>query len=507
MFNIGFYKKRLLPLLALIICMVCPFAVYAAQGTISFSDPSVTVGEEVNVTMKISADEGTALTNANVVITYPSEKLEFVSGTDADGGAGAVRIHGTSNGNGTALLEYNLKFNTISAGTASIGVDSYEVYDSADQPVEMTHVGSSAVTVNAENTASTDCSLGTLDVYPGELSPAFSPDNDTYAVTVGLGVERLTINAIPSDSSASVSISNNESLPEGDSSVTITVNAADGTTSKTYTINVSKVEGGPENVVSGGDQTEVVEGVQLSSKGKTITIMSPGEDVEVPEGLRQGTIKIDDQQVQGWVCAADEDPQYCVVYGMNDRGEINFYRYDMEEKTIQRYFEDPIAAGAVSGAEYQAAIQERDAALSSSNFRFIVICILSAVCFVLIMLIVYLNARLKNASRGRNGVRAAEERAKRRRDLSDGTDDPKPSEEFNDSELLKHDFDGEEHQQEETAVIDETQVIRRPERKRKARRVTVQGNEVKDPKETAEEISSQASDEENNKNDEGIDEI
>ena len=105
--------------------------------------------------------------------------------------------------------------------------------------------------------------------------------------------------------------------------------------------------------------------------------------------------------MEQFACAADEDPQYCVVYGMNDRGEINFYRYDMEEKTIQRYFEDPIAAGAVSGAESQAAIQERDAALSSSNFRFIVICILSAVCFVLIMLIVYLNARLKNASRNR----------------------------------------------------------------------------------------------------------
>ena len=192
---------------------------------------------------------------------------------------------------------------------------------------------------------------------------------------------------------------------------------------------------------------------------------------------------------------------------MNDRGEINFYRYDMEEKTIQRYFEDPIAAGAVSGAEYQAAIQERDAALSSSNFRFIVICILSAVCFVLIMLIVYLNARLKNASRNRSGVRAAEERAKRRRDISDGSDDVKPSEEFNESELLKHDFDGEEHEQEETAVIDETQVIRRPERKRKARRVTAQGIEGQNAKDSAEEMADQIPEEENNKNDEGMDEI
>ena len=267
--------------------------------------------------------------------------------------------------------------------------------------MDITHKGSSSITINAGSDASGNSMLGTLDVYPGELSPAFSADTDTYSVTVGSGVEKLTINAIPSDSSAAVSISNNENLPMGDSAVTITVNAADGSSSKTYTINVSKVEGGPENTIS-ETGAQAVEGVQLSSKGKTITIMTPGEDVQIPEGFRQGTIKIDDQKVQGWVWGADEDPQYCVVYGMNDKGEVNFYRYDMVEKTIQRYFEDPIAAGSVSGAEYNAAVSEKDAAVNSSNFRFIIICVLATISFIFLMGVIYLGTKLNTMGRSRS---------------------------------------------------------------------------------------------------------
>ena len=477
------YRKKFIKTAAatLIMSLMLSFATFAAEGKINFSDPNVTVGDEVNVTMKISADEGTALGNANVVLTYPSEKLEFVSGTDSDGGAGAVRVHGASNGSGTALLEYNLKFKTLSAGTASVGIDSYEVYDTSDKAVDITHKGSSSITINAGSDASGNSMLGTLDVYPGELSPAFSADTDTYSVTVGSGVEKLTINAIPSDSSAAVSISNNENLPMGDSAVTITVNAADGSSSKTYTINVSKVEGGPENTIS-ETGAQAVEGVQLSSKGKTITIMTPGEDVQIPEGFRQGTIKIDDQKVQGWVWGADEDPQYCVVYGMNDKGEVNFYRYDMVEKTIQRYFEDPIAAGSVSGAEYNAAVSEKDAAVNSSNFRFIIICVLATISFILLMGVIYLGTKLKTMGRSRStSLRASQERAKKRRSTIEDAVEKKQTENLeDDKELLKHDFDGESMQDEASEPVDETQVIRRPERKRRARRIPVNEADFKD---------------------------
>ena len=464
---------------AALISMMTAFLSFAASGRINFSDPTVSAGDEVNVSMKISADEGTALSSANVMLKYPADKLEFVSGTDADGGAGSIRVHGTSNGGGTAQLEYNLKFKTAAAGSFNVTIDSYEVYDDGDQPIEFTHLGNSTVTVQAPAEASANCDLNSLEVYPGTLEPAFSADNNAYMVNVGDTVDKLTINAITADNSANVRISNNEGLQLGENTVTVTVVAGDGTTTKDYVITVNKQAGGPEDVLPPSSVPDVVEGVQLSSKGKTITIMNPTADVQIPEGFRQGTIKIDDQKVQGWVWGADEEPQYCVVYGMNDKGELNFYRYDMVEKTIQRYFSDPLAVNSVSNKDYSDLASKLDEAERTAEIRFLLICILGVIAFVLAMLVIYLTSRLKSA------VRSQTQRQLTRRSDSDryakagrGRDDRIQEREEEEpglgyegdgdtKEFLKHDFA--EPEEEETGTVDETQVIRRPERKRRKR--------------------------------------
>ena len=390
---------------ALMLCVWASFSAMAAQGVISFSDPQVTVGDEVNVSMKVTADEGTALESANIVLTYPSG-LEFVSGTDSDGGAGAVRVHGTTNGGGTAELEYNLKFKTSEAGSFAIGIDSYEVYDANDQPIEFTHLGSSTVTVSAAEGASTDATLSSLEAYPGTLEPAFSADVTEYNLTVGLGVSDITVNAIGADPAASVSIqkSYEAELPEGASDVTVTVNAGDGTSSAQYVIHVNKVEGGPEATESAPAN---VEGIKLSSKGKTIIVMNPPADAEVPEGLKEGTITIDGQKVQGWVWGASEEPEYCVVYGMtadssksgdstDSYGNIGFYRYDMTEKTIQRYFVDPLADGMVSSAEYAELQDQLNTAQRKAETRLIVMVALAVIAFAAVMLSVYMSIRYKS---------------------------------------------------------------------------------------------------------------
>ena len=475
-------------------CAAFSFYAWAAQGTISFSDPQVTVGDEVNVSMKITADAGTSLESANVVLTYPSG-LEFVSGTDADGGAGAVRVHGTTNGGGTSSLEYNLKFKTSAAGNFGIGIDSYEVYDADDQPIEFTHLGSSNVTVSAASGTSADTTLTTLEVYPGTLEPAFSADVAEYNLTVGLGVSDITVNAIGADSEAKVSIdkSYEGELPEGSSDIVVKITAADGTTAKQYTIHVEKVEGGAE---TSGETQLNVEGVKLSSKGKTIIVMNPPADATVPEGLKEGTITIDGQKVQGWVWGASEEPEYCVVYGMtadssksgdagNSYGNMGFYRYDMTEKTIQRYFEDPLAAGSVSSAEYAAAQDELAKASRSAETRLIIMVALAVIAFAAVMAAVYMSVKYKANEK----VQRAYRRRSFERFNSKDSDALDKKAEVSDSdksvleaadkaadisdvnELLKHDYDAVQSVETEESAADETQVIRRPERRRRPRRV------------------------------------
>lgn len=450
-----------------------------AAGRINFSDPSVTAGDDVNVTMKISADEGTTLSDATVTLKYPADKLTFVSGTDADGGAGTIRVHGASNGQGTAVLEYNLKFQTAAAGDFTVSVDTYEVYDGAGQAVDLDHVGSSAVKVSAEAAASSNADLKTLEVDPGELSPAFSAGTTSYSLTVGTSVDKLGINALAADTSANVMVTGNDSLAEGQNTVTIRVTAPDGQTVKDYTLQVTKEEGGPEasgTTAAEGDGQATVEGVQLSSKGKTITIMNPSSDVEIPQGLKDGMLSIDGQKVKGWVWGADTgaEPQYCVVYGMNDQGELNFYRYDLTEKTIQRYFEDPLAADAVSNQTYAELQANYERTQHSAELRFLVICVLAVICIVLLAVLIYISSKLRGQTQAakRTGGRRESGRRSRGegsgRSQLEGTAAEEPSEREteapadDDADILRHSFDASDEQAAESDASDETQVIRRP---------------------------------------------
>ena len=116
--------------------------------------------------------------------------------------------------------------------------------------------------------------------------------------------------------------------------------------SKEYVIVVTKAEGG----ASAAD-ADASSQVRMRIAERVITILPPDPEVKVPEGFKgPTTINIDGHKVQGWVWGSEAEHQYCVVYGMNEAGEKGFYRYDMkdDERTIQRYFEDPGQADTVT---------------------------------------------------------------------------------------------------------------------------------------------------------------
>jgi len=395
---------------------------HAATGKITFSDPSVTVGEQVSVKLKIASSDGAALGASDVRLQYDSAALEFVSGTSANGGAGSIRVIGAMESENQTTFTFTLKFKALKAGTTNIKVTSQEVYDANSQVVTIDHVGSSAVKVTAPVTYSKDATLSGLTISPGELTPAFSSDVTEYTAVVGADVEKLTVSAPASHDKASVSVSGNEGLQLGDNTITCKVTAEDGDTTKTYTILVTKTEELPTEsagetsapVTSGGSATNVEDGnwqvapsfdaallpegfsvteftyngqaVQAATdaKGnvllymtnesgegdfflydaassilapyvtvhmaeKQIIVLSPEQipdDVALPEGFAECTIDIGSHTVHGWIwnSRTQEVPEYCVVYGQNEDGERNFYRYDQKEMTMQRYFQDPDAA-------------------------------------------------------------------------------------------------------------------------------------------------------------------
>ena len=78
--------------------------------------------------------------------------------------------------------------------------------------------------------------------------------------------------------------------------------------------------------------------IKLASKGMTITVLEPDEATEFPVDVRPVRVVIDDQPVNGYLQGDSEE--FCLLYGMNENGDKYVYRYDLVEKTLQRYVPD-----------------------------------------------------------------------------------------------------------------------------------------------------------------------
>ena len=293
-------------LICLILGMFFAFSSFAADGQLSFSDPSGNVGDSITLNLKVRSD--TALSRADISLRYDGNALQFVSGTNTDGGAGTLRVHGSGEQGENNTLAFTLQFKILSAGTSTVSVEKQEVYTEDESLLNLTHVGTASVTASARESAS-----------------------------------------------------------------------------ETGTETVSESETAEEK------QETVNEGVKLSAKDKSITIMNPGSDVQIPEGFLESTIDIDGHQVKGWVWKAESEHQYIIVYGMNDAGDLNFYRYDLKEKTIQRYFRDPLEEEQKKNAEtYPELLKKYDALVGKYNLQFILSSVFGFISLLLLVSTVFL---------------------------------------------------------------------------------------------------------------------
>lgn len=419
----------------------------AASVRIAFSDPTVTAGEEVNVTLKISSLDGGALGHSSLMLSYDPNILEFVSGADASGGAGSVSVRQTAEAGSTEMAT-SLTFKALQAGSTQITVSTQEVYDADEEMATVDRLGNSTVTVEAEDGASADAGLKSLKVSPGTLSPEFSSDVTEYSVSVGPDVTKLAVSAEANDESATVTVNGSSDLQMGENTVNCVVTAADGQ-SQTYIIHVTKTEGGAEagGAVAAGDLTVVIDQVQysvaqsfdvstlpegfegftynykgqdimagrgiqkdllllclvngdgeakffiyneasdsfsaymeVSTTPKSVIVLEPDESVTVPAGFTEGIMNLPGGgQVSGWVPAGEENPKYMIFYGMNWNGVKDFYRYDLEENTIQRYFQDIPGVSGISSDQYQDVVGTYTDLLHDYDMRGIVIIFLIAV--------------------------------------------------------------------------------------------------------------------------------
>ncbi len=327
-------KKLAAGLLAFaLMIMLLPTGVmvsFAASGKLSFSDPTASVGEQVSITMKIIADA--ALGSSDVMLQYDADALEFVSGTNSNGGAGSVRVIGSAESADQKTFSFTLKFNALKAGTSSITVKSQEVYDADSKAVTLDHVGSSSVKVNAADTSSKDASLASLTISPGTLKPAFSADVTEYTAAVSSDVSSITVSAPAKDGGAKVAVSGNDDLQDGENTIICTVTAENGETTKTYTIVVTKSDdAAASDGETDADSTETNAGV-VGQDGNW-TVADTFDDSELPSGFTATEIEYEGRTVK----AATDDSGMTLLYMTDDSGNGDFFVYNSETGTLSAY--------------------------------------------------------------------------------------------------------------------------------------------------------------------------
>lgn len=386
---------------ALIIRLLCAvmltaaisFQSFAANAKIAFSDPSGEVGQEISVTMKFTSTSGDVLGNTDVMLSYDPAKLEYINETEnASGGNGAIRVWSAPEGKTEAATV--LRFKALTAGTTTITVTSWEGYDNNGQMLTLDRQGTSTITIKGLATSSADATLQSLQVSPGQLTPAFTPATENYTVTVGLDTDKLTVSANANNDRATVAVEGGSQLVEGENTVLCKVTAEDGTTVKNYTITVNKVEGGETAAEPEGGQENASEAAEpevlaeLEVTAKKIRIIELPENVEVPAGFKDSSIAIGDARVQGWTWAADEDPRYCVFYGMNENGDQDFYRYDLRDKTVQRYFADQNGSAGDGDGEYADVAEKYNQLVDEYEMTRLIMFILAGVSAVLLIVLI-----------------------------------------------------------------------------------------------------------------------
>jgi len=254
--------------LALMATLALAFTASAA-GSVTFrlvpSKSTVRAGDVITVAINVSgakAANGIAAADATLTFnaalfdiqkpgnTYatagskmsPGSLRENLSGssllltyTDADGGAGALMEDTTF-----ATVSFKAKSGIPPDTKASFGLTvSKDSLGDKDNQGGFT-VTTSGTTVTFTAAPSNNANLKTLSASNAKLSPAFSPNTTQYTASVPFSVSKLSLQYAAEDNDATGVITNPTLKAGGKTNVTLKVTAADGKTTKTYTIVVTR---------------------------------------------------------------------------------------------------------------------------------------------------------------------------------------------------------------------------------------------------------------------------
>lgn len=254
-------KTKKIGIVIFIIIITMLSKVYAAGSfSVSASSTSIYVGNTTTLTIKTSDCAGKfTVTSSNSSVATVSSSSVWVDGTTTV--TITAKANGTANivvmtqdvsdidlndvkGSKSVTVTVSTKQTSISNNTSSAKPNT----STSSKPSSSNASTSNKVNNKTNTQTSVQSTLGNnaylrefrVDI-PG-ITPDFNKNTFNYALTVEESVNNLNVTAVPEDSKASVSISGNTNLNLGENTINVKVTAEDKKTTKTYTINVTKVQ-------------------------------------------------------------------------------------------------------------------------------------------------------------------------------------------------------------------------------------------------------------------------
>ena len=313
------FKKIGTAILTLCLTVSCfSFVALAAEGSLQFSDPSAAAGENVTVTAKvISGAEGVAVGDTDITVTYDPSILKFVSGTNATGGDGTVKL--SAKGDGTSMeVSYSMEFTALKEGTATLEVKEYTAYLANDEALNLT-LGTSQVTIQG-GTPVPEEEAGENEGQAGSDGLKVTVDGKAYTVNANFS-EAVIPNGFAAADTELDGKKTKAMLQE---------------TSGQYIFYLQDSDGNSDYFLYSSDdgsfsQTAVVD----VNSSLSIFLMDHKDKEGLPEEYKETTTDIGGKVFTAWQNTSEKE--YYLVYALSSEGTKGYYQYDTTEKTYQRY--------------------------------------------------------------------------------------------------------------------------------------------------------------------------
>ena len=328
--------KKLFAFICILIVSTAMIPAYYAKADetarISIGSASGTVGDTVTVTLTVSASN--SIDAAAIPVSYDNSVIKPVG----SGNSGIVSFALLDAAAYGATESISMKFEIIAAGTTTLSVAGDAKVSVNGERAAIQSSSSGTVTGKAPVSYSSDNTLSSLQISPGTLSPAFSPEITTYNASVDSDVEELVVSAVANDSNAKVSVSGRKMDP-GRNTTTITVTAEDGSVKK-YIIYTTRAAGSNEQETQTEAetqtevQTEQTDNIQVTIDKVQYTVIQDYSEHELPEGYEGTEIDYNGGKI---IAGKGLKTGLILMYLESDNGEGGFYVYDETAKTFSPY--------------------------------------------------------------------------------------------------------------------------------------------------------------------------